>query len=61
MPADGATPDSIAILEVRREPDDGGIRMRMSAPLLETLARGVAGEFGLQRTEIDRLGALLAH
>ena len=60
MPADGATPGSIGILEVRREPDDGGIRIRMAAPLLETLARGVAGEFGLQQTEIDRLGKLLA-
>ncbi len=59
MPDGGSTPASIGILEIRREPDDGDFRIRMAAALLETLARGVAGEFGLQRTEIDRLGAIV--
>lgn len=52
--------ESLSLRETRLEPDDGGLRIRLGAPLLEALARAVAGEFGLSRTEIDRLGALLA-
>jgi hypothetical protein len=55
----GAGTASMSLAAVRLEPDDGGLRIRMGGPLLETLARSIAYEFGLDRTEIDRLGALL--
>jgi hypothetical protein len=55
----GAGGPSMSVLEARLELDDGGLRIRMGAPLVETLARSVAFEFGLDRSEIDRLGALL--
>jgi hypothetical protein len=60
MPADTSTP-TIGILEVRREPEEGGsARIRMAASLEGYLAVGVAGEFGLQHVELERLGALIS-
>ena len=60
MPSTDSLPDSIGILEVRRELDDAGdVRIRMAGALQETLPRGIAFEFDLQRTEIDRLGSLI--
>ena len=35
-------------------------RLVNAAPLVETLARQIAGTFGLAHTEIDRLGGLLS-
>ena len=60
MPADTPTP-AIGILEVRREPGEGGsARIRMAASLEGYLAVGVADEFGLQHVELERLGALMS-
>lgn len=54
-----ALPTRFGTREIRLEPDDGLIRIRMAAPLVETLARAVCVEFGVSHREIDRLGALI--
>jgi len=56
---DEVTPTRFATREIRLEPDDGALRIRMGAPLVETLARAVCVQFGVSHREIDRLGALI--
>ena len=57
---DDVVPARFGTHEIRLEPDDGAIRIHMSAPLVETLARAVCVEFGVSHWEIDRLAVLIA-
>jgi hypothetical protein len=51
---------SLGVLEVRREPDAGAVRLHLAAALVEGLARAIAQAFGLGTARLDNLGRLLA-
>jgi hypothetical protein len=53
----GRPPGPLIVSEVGVDLDDGESRILTIGSLHDTLARTIAGTFGLSRTEIDRLGA----
>jgi hypothetical protein len=56
----GAGSPSLGIEEIREEPEeDGSMRIRLAAALVESLARAIARKFGLSTYQIDQLGRRL--
>jgi hypothetical protein len=52
----GRPPGPLTVEEIGLEPDDGESRVLTVGSLHDTLARTIAGLFGLSTTEIDRFG-----